>query len=85
MYFRILLYIFLTYLLYRLVFHFILPIYKTTRQVKKQFREMYNPMYEQPRRQAGFTKESKETTENPSKTSSSTNQTEDYIDFEEVK
>ncbi|HWN89264.1 MAG TPA: DUF4834 family protein [Chitinophagaceae bacterium] len=37
---RYLFYAFLIYLAYRLIFHFIIPIYKTTKQVKKQFREM---------------------------------------------
>ena len=41
---RFLFYAFLIYLAYRLVFHFIIPIYKTTRQVKKQFRDMSERM-----------------------------------------
>jgi hypothetical protein len=37
-------YLFLAYILYQLVFKFIIPIYRTTRQVKKGFREMQERM-----------------------------------------
>jgi hypothetical protein len=37
-------YFFLAYLAYQLVFKFILPIYRTTRQVKRGFREMKERM-----------------------------------------
>lgn len=79
MIFKILLYAFLFYVLYRLVFHFILPIYRTTQQVKRGFREMNERMNQQygagrPDQQASAQKEK----EDP-------DQLGEYIDFEEVK
>jgi len=41
---KYILYGLLIYFLVRLVFNFIIPVYKTTRQVKKQFREMNERM-----------------------------------------
>lgn len=70
---------FVGYLLFRLVFDFIIPIYRTTKKVKESFQEMKQKMNEQ-------------TNGNPSQTSSHTNSDKkkkqplgDYIDFEEVK
>lgn len=77
MIFSLLFYGFLVYLLYRLVFYFILPIYKTTKQVKKGFREMQEKMYQQGNQQAA---------DNLSKTKEPGNkEVGDYIDFEEIK
>jgi len=72
------LYFILAYLFYRLVFNFILPIYRTTRQVKKGFREMHEKMNQQ----FGGTN-----TENtgPTPGRPDNNKVGDYIDFEEVK
>jgi len=77
---RYLFYAFLIYLAYRLVFHFIIPIYKTTKQVKKQFREMHSRMEEhmnqqQANQQTGDTQQENKTAQVGG----------DYIDFEEVK
>ena len=76
---RYLLYAFLIYLAYRLVFHFIIPIYKTTRQVKKQFREMHSRMEDQMNQQQANEQTSTLHTENKKE------QVGDYIDFEELK
>ena len=76
---RYLLYAFLIYLAYRLVFHFIIPIYKTTRQVKKQFREMHSRMQDNMSQQEPFQQPATPATENK------TQQAGDYIDFEELK
>jgi hypothetical protein len=78
MVFRYLLYAFLLYLLYRLVFHFIIPVYKTTRQVKKQFRDMHGRMEDYMNQQAQ---------QQPSTPKQETGKGKagDYIDFEEVK
>lgn len=76
---RYLFYAFLIYLAYRLVFHFIIPIYKTTRQVKKQFHEMHSRMEEQVNQQQA-------NQQTPtSHTESKKEQVGDYIDFEELK
>ena len=76
---RYLLYAFLIYLAYRLVFHFIIPIYKTTRQVKKQFREMHSRMQDNMSQQEPFQQPANPATENKKQ------QAGDYIDFEELK
>ena len=39
--------VFLLYLLYKLIFDFIIPIYQTSKKVKKQFGEMHSKMQEQ--------------------------------------
>jgi hypothetical protein len=75
---RILLFIFLAYILYKVVFHFIIPIYRTTKQVKKGFREMQEKMQEQMRQQQGFQNASAP----PQKQDKPVGE---YIDFEDVK
>jgi hypothetical protein len=76
--FRILFYAFLFYMLYKLVFDFILPVYRTTRQVKKGFREMNERM----RQQTGEFHQSNHSSQSPKVEKT---QPGDYIDFEEVK
>ena len=76
---RYLLYAFLIYLAYRLVFHFIIPIYKTTRQVKKQFREMHSRMQDNMSQQQPYQQPAAPGTENKKQQSG------DYIEFEELK
>jgi hypothetical protein len=76
---RYLFFAFLIYLAYRLVFHFIIPIYKTTRQVKKQFREMHSRMQDNMSQQQPYQQPVTPATENKSQ------QAGDYIDFEELK
>lgn len=61
-------------MLYQLVFRFILPIYRTTRQVKRGFRTMHERMNGEPENRASSKPRAKE----KSKTVG------DYIDFEEV-
>lgn len=78
MFLRYLFYAFLIYLTYRLVFHLIIPIYKTTKQVKQQFREMNSRMGDHINNQNANQQTSTSTSENK-------DQVGDYIDFEEVK
>lgn len=78
MFLSVLFYAFLIYLLYRLVFHFIIPIYKTTRQVKRSFRNMQEQMRQHTDPQERPTETTKQKTPGGSKVG-------DYIDFEEVK
>ena len=71
---------FIAYLLFRLVFDFVIPIYRTTKKVKQTFREMNEQMH---RQQQGPTSQHQ-----PSPSNTSTNKKTplgDYIDFEEVK
>jgi hypothetical protein len=72
-------FVFLFYLLYKLVFDFVLPIYKTTKQVKKNFREMREQMNGQQPGSTGPMKGQKTWATTEKKPAS------DYIDFEEVK
>jgi sortase (surface protein transpeptidase) len=67
------------YLVYKLIFDFIIPVYKTTKQVKQKVGEMQSQMNEQRKQEQNnqFTSETKEHTAKPRK--------EDYIEFEEVK
>ena len=76
---RYLFFAFLIYLAYRLVFHFIIPIYKTTRQVKKQFREMHSRMQDNMSQQRPYQQPATPANENKKQ------QAGDYIDFEELK
>ena len=74
---RILFYAFLIYLAFKLVFNFIIPVYRTTRQVKRGFREMQERMRQHvdPNvRQPGAAVEEKRPPQPAG----------DYIDFEEV-
>ena len=76
---RFLFYAFLIYLAYRLVFHFIIPVYKTTRQVKKQFREMHSRMEDQMNQYQANQQNASPHQENKKEPVG------DYIDFEELK
>lgn len=76
---RILLYALLAWFLYNLIFRFIIPVYKTTRQMKQKFRDMHQQMEDQMKQQQEYNEHSssqKSTSQKPSG---------DYIDFEEVK
>lgn len=77
---RYLLYAFLIYLAYRFIFHFVIPIYKTTKQVKKQFREMHSRMEDHINQQQANQQTSTAQPENKKQQVGG-----DYIDFEEVK
>ncbi|HWI93807.1 MAG TPA: hypothetical protein VNT20_21145 [Flavisolibacter sp.] len=76
---RFLFYAFLLYLGFRLVFDFIIPVVKTTRRIKKGFREMHERMnqHTEPYNQQ----------ENAAKQNQDSNKggVGEYIDFEEVK
>jgi len=70
---------FLAYLLFRVIFDFVIPIYKTTRKVKRTFREMNERMNQQ--QQTGAAAQQQTTSEPANKKSTLG----EYIDFEEVK
>ena len=76
--FSFLFYAFLAYLLYRLIFHFIIPIYRTTKQVKRSFRSMHEQMHQNTPPHNPAHKD--EPYQKPGK-----GKVGDYIDFEEVK
>lgn len=77
---RIILYGLLIWFLYNLIFKFIVPIYRTSKRVKKQFGEMRDKMEEQMRQQEGFKPQS-----NAGQKPSAPKPAGDYIDFEEIK
>lgn len=70
--------IFVIYLLYRLIFNFIIPIYKSTSQIKKQFRDVQSRMNEEMNRQ-------QQNTTTPTDSTPPAPKDADYIEFEEVK
>ena len=75
--FRIAAELFLLYILYKLIFEFIIPVYQSTQKIRKQFGEMQNKMQQDMNdantRNAQAYQEPKVKREG------------DYIDFEEVK
>lgn len=73
---RFLFYVFLIYLAYKLVFDFIIPVMRTTRQVKRGFREMQDRMNQSMQQQQGQPQQ---------KAAQPKQGAGEYIDFEEVK
>jgi hypothetical protein len=69
--------LFIIYIVYKVVFEFIIPIYKTTKVMKSKMAEMHEKMQEQQRGQQ-FSAPVQDTT--PKKSYN-----EDYIDYEEIK
>ena len=71
--------ILLIYILYKLIFDFIIPIYQTTKKVKSQFGEMHNKMQEQ---MNAFNQKQNSPSQKPKQEEV---KKEDYIDYEEIK
>jgi hypothetical protein len=67
----------LIYVIYKVVFQFVLPVYNTTRELKKGFREMQQKMNEQMKQQ-----QQASTATQPQAPKEPVGE---YIDFEEVK
>ena len=65
-------------MLYQFIFNLVIPVYKTTRKIKKGFREMHGRMQEQQTEQAGTQQASPSKPEPKAKAG-------DYIDFEEIR
>jgi len=78
--FRALLYIFLIYLGYQFIFKFLIPVFKTTQQVKKDVRAMHERMNE-----FSKTQQNSSSAQAKSPDKSSKKPMGDYIDFEEIK
>lgn len=76
---KVLLYALLVWFLYNLVFKFIIPVYKASKQMKQKFREMHTQMQDQMKQQQDFTKSQ------PAQQATAKVSKGDYIDFEEVK
>lgn len=75
------LYILLAWFLYNLVFKFIIPVYRASKKMKQQFREMQETMQERVRQQQGGQASQAQQAQSNSKPKPAG----DYIDFEEVK
>ena len=75
--------ILLIYILYKLVFDFIIPIYQTTRRVKRQFGEMNAKMQEQ--MNADRYRDNQQQNSPSSKSKQEPVNKEEYIDYEEIK
>ena len=67
------------YLLYRFVFNFLVPVARTTRHVRQQFRNMQQHAEQQ--QQQTQSAESQQSQQRPTKRPSAG----EYIDFEEIK
>ena len=81
--FRLAFELFILYLVYKLVFDLIIPVAKTTKQVKKQFVDMNAQMQEKMKQQEQQPTNSYKAT--PKTPTQSTAKRDDYIDFEEIK
>ena len=67
----------LLYLVYKLIFDLIIPVYKTSKQVSQKMGEMQRKTNDQFNQQQSQANAAKEKSAGPAK--------EDYIEFEEVK
>lgn len=79
---RALIEIFFLYLLYKLIFDFIIPVYHTTKQVKQKVNKMQQDMNEHIQRQnSQFNSDANKQED----VKASRKTSDDYIDFEEMK
>ena len=75
---RLIFELFVIYILYKLIFELILPVAKTTSQIKKKMNEMQKNMQEQQYQQ-------QEVKKSPQSGNPKQEKNEDYIDYEEVR
>lgn len=78
--FKLLFELFLLYLAYKLIFEFIIPVYKTTKRMKHKMSEMQQKMEQHQQQGTNGQNTSKSTAANSKATVGG-----DYIDYEEVK
>ncbi len=69
--------LFLLYLLYKFIFDFIIPIYESSKKIKKQFGEMQEKMQNDMKNY--------QNQQRPTQPEPASKKEGDYIDFEEVK
>jgi hypothetical protein len=70
------------YILYKVIFDFIIPLYKSTKKVRSAMSDMHAKMQEQQRAQT--TQNAQTSQHGPDRKASSVSK-DDYIDYEEVK
>lgn len=75
--FRLIAELFLIYIIYKLIFEFIIPVYRSTKKIKKQFGDIQSKMQND---MNAFQNRQK-----PPQPEPSVKKDEDYIEFEEVK
>lgn len=75
--FKVLFELFILYILYKVIFDFIIPLYRTTKQVKQKVADMQSKMNAQ--------QNESQTPKNTSASNYTKPNKSDYIDFEEVK
>jgi len=71
--------LFLLYLIYKFIFDFIIPVYESSKKIKRQFSEMQDKMQSDLKNYQNSTQAEQKTTEKPKQKEG------DYIEFEEVK
>ncbi len=76
--FKLLIELFLFYLLYKFIFELVIPIFRTTRQVRKKMNEFQQNMNKQ-------AENNPTSHESAAKPTASKPKSDDYIDFEEIK
>ena len=69
--------LFLLYLLYKFIFDFIIPIYESSKKIKKQFGDMQDKMQNDMKNY--------QNQQRPTQPEPASKKEGDYIDFEEVK
>ena len=74
--------VFVVYLAYRLIFDFILPVYRTTKRVRRSFREMQERMNQHTQQ---YHQQEDPAKQNRERSNSQKGGTGEYIDFEEIK
>ena len=79
--FKLLFELFLLYLAYKLIFDFIIPVYKTTKQMKQKMADLHEKMQNQQRQNSSASTSASSTSAKPQTKSVAG----DYIDYEEVK
>ena len=71
------------YILFKLVFDLIIPIFRTTQKIRRQFGDMQQQMHDQMNAQNGYNRQQTAPSTPPPDQQKS--RAGDYIDFEEVK
>lgn len=82
--FKLLLYIFIGWILYKLVFGFIIPVYNSTKHVRRQMRDMQEHLRDQYQQQQQQQQQSAPPPP-PQKEPAKSRDKGDYLEFEEIK
>lgn len=80
---RLIFEILLIYIVYKVIFDFIIPLYTTTKQIKGKVNDMQQKMYQQQQQQREMQEQQRRYEEQ--RAAKSRIPDDDYIDYEEVK